>query len=451
MMASSSKHTEWILETIDHLRRRKARPDLERICHVVRRRFGLSAAETEAKLEKLVDAETVIKVDYKGSTSYRNAAKWRKSMLGCAVLNSTSVSVKIIEAILDISKAQISAIEANQAPSDGGAEEPALSSREKVAQYATEVGVSLDSLSSWLKDRCDGFSNLKSPLTVVLKREIDAGRVERLMSCNYVITPAQMADVDEIGVRPLRTVRKSSDPKTDTSSDDQLTPVARNSFSDESSNDLKLTIKVEPVKVTPAPQTPLVPQTPHQPARRGRPPKNRSQGPNAPGASTATNTNSHSKVPVTYQITSRVVGRGGKARVWFSPRNLSPDSGYSPRNLSPDSGYSPRNLSPDSGYSPRNLSPDNGYSPRNLSPDNGYSPRNLSPDNGYSPRNLSPDNGYSPKNLSLTLATSLETFPLALATALETFPLTLATALETFPLTVATAIYWTHSILIADP
>ncbi|KAI8786736.1 atherin isoform X1 [Biomphalaria glabrata] len=285
-MASNSKHTEWILETIDHLRRRKARPDLERICHVVRRRFGLSAAETEAKLEKLVDSEIVIKVDYKGSTSYRNAAKWRKSMLGCAVLNSTSVSIKIIEAILDISAAQINAIEANQTPNDG-ADESQLSTKVKVAQYATEVGVSLESLSKWLKEKCEGFDSLKSPLTVILKREIDAGRVERLMSNSYVVSRAQMAEVDENGIRPLKTVRKT-EPKADTSSDDQLTVVNKHNYSDESSNDLKPTPKLEPLKIA-------VP-APHQPARRGRPPKNKSQEHNSPGTPTSQGSSSHSKL-----------------------------------------------------------------------------------------------------------------------------------------------------------
>ena len=84
---------EWILETIDQLRKRKARPDLERICHMLERRHRVAASQTEACLEKLVDAEIVMKVDYKGNTSYRNSAKWRRSHLGGVVLNSTSASL----------------------------------------------------------------------------------------------------------------------------------------------------------------------------------------------------------------------------------------------------------------------------------------------------------------------------------------------------------------------
>ncbi|CAJ1075222.1 sterile alpha motif domain containing 1a [Xyrichtys novacula] len=72
---SESKYREWILDTIDSLRSRKARPDLERICRMVRRRHGSEPDRTSAELEKLIQEQTVLKVNYKGSISYRNAAK----------------------------------------------------------------------------------------------------------------------------------------------------------------------------------------------------------------------------------------------------------------------------------------------------------------------------------------------------------------------------------------
>lgn len=72
---SESKYREWILDTIDSLRSRKARPDLERICRMVRRRHGSEPDRTCAELEKLILEQTVLKVNYKGSISYRNAAK----------------------------------------------------------------------------------------------------------------------------------------------------------------------------------------------------------------------------------------------------------------------------------------------------------------------------------------------------------------------------------------
>ncbi|CAL8286740.1 unnamed protein product [Boreogadus saida] len=72
---SDSKYREWILDTIDSLRSRKARPDLERICRMVRRRHGSDPDRTCAELDKLIQEQTVLKVNYKGSISYRNAAK----------------------------------------------------------------------------------------------------------------------------------------------------------------------------------------------------------------------------------------------------------------------------------------------------------------------------------------------------------------------------------------
>nr|CAD7463095.1 unnamed protein product [Timema tahoe] len=72
------KNQDRILEAIDQLRRRKARPDAERICNFVLRRFSVNTQDTKADLKRLVDADIVVKVEYKGNTSYRNAAKWSR-------------------------------------------------------------------------------------------------------------------------------------------------------------------------------------------------------------------------------------------------------------------------------------------------------------------------------------------------------------------------------------
>ncbi|XP_067135328.1 zinc finger protein ubi-d4-like [Centruroides vittatus] len=68
-----------ILNTIDQLRKRKARPDLDRICHMLQRNYGLNSSIVQTELDKLIVEDRVIKVDYKGNTSYRNAAKWSKA------------------------------------------------------------------------------------------------------------------------------------------------------------------------------------------------------------------------------------------------------------------------------------------------------------------------------------------------------------------------------------
>lgn len=75
MSGNEIRHRERILEAIDQLRRRKARPDINRICNFMMRRFSVNAMEAKADLQKCVDNHIVLKVEYKGSISYRNAAK----------------------------------------------------------------------------------------------------------------------------------------------------------------------------------------------------------------------------------------------------------------------------------------------------------------------------------------------------------------------------------------
>lgn len=69
------KNRERILEAIDQLRRRKARPDIQRICNYLFRRFSVSSSEAKSDLEWCVANNFVLKVEYKGNISYRNAAK----------------------------------------------------------------------------------------------------------------------------------------------------------------------------------------------------------------------------------------------------------------------------------------------------------------------------------------------------------------------------------------
>ncbi|XP_051572444.1 uncharacterized protein LOC127451642 [Myxocyprinus asiaticus] len=71
----SEPYREWILGSIDSLRSRKARPDLDRICRMVKRRHGSDWDRTRSELDKLIEEQAVLKVNYKGSVSYRNAAK----------------------------------------------------------------------------------------------------------------------------------------------------------------------------------------------------------------------------------------------------------------------------------------------------------------------------------------------------------------------------------------
>lgn len=72
---NSIKNRDHILEAIDQLRRRKARPDIQRICNYLFRRFSISSVEARSDLQRCVENDIVLKVEYKGNISYRNAAK----------------------------------------------------------------------------------------------------------------------------------------------------------------------------------------------------------------------------------------------------------------------------------------------------------------------------------------------------------------------------------------
>ncbi len=61
-----------ILEAVDALRQRKCRPEREAIAHYVLRKYGVPFQEVFSELENIVDQEELIKVEYKGSTSYRS-------------------------------------------------------------------------------------------------------------------------------------------------------------------------------------------------------------------------------------------------------------------------------------------------------------------------------------------------------------------------------------------
>lgn len=65
-----------ILGCIDRLRKRKARPNADRICQMMKLQYNTRASETKLCLRKLVESSLVACVDYKGNFSYRNPNKW---------------------------------------------------------------------------------------------------------------------------------------------------------------------------------------------------------------------------------------------------------------------------------------------------------------------------------------------------------------------------------------
>ncbi|CAG5117281.1 unnamed protein product [Candidula unifasciata] len=90
---------EWILEAINHLKHRKARPDLSRISLRMKRKYQMSFAQTKKLLESLIECGIVVKAVYKNNTSYRDVSQWKKGRLGGQILNSNKMLKRFIRAI----------------------------------------------------------------------------------------------------------------------------------------------------------------------------------------------------------------------------------------------------------------------------------------------------------------------------------------------------------------
>ncbi|OWF52006.1 Histone acetyltransferase KAT6B [Mizuhopecten yessoensis] len=154
---TSVKDRDTILQIIDQLRMRKARPDLNRICHMALRRYGTKHLDTEVQLEKLVDLGIVVKVDYKSNVSYRNATKWKKKPFGRKLLNSNSTNKNIrtaIKALLEL-----------------GSE---------------DVGASAKDIEKWLLAETESRLT-KNQLLIAIGRDVDNGGLKKLSNGNYAL------------------------------------------------------------------------------------------------------------------------------------------------------------------------------------------------------------------------------------------------------------------------
>ncbi|KAL4236641.1 hypothetical protein ACF0H5_005026 [Mactra antiquata] len=175
-------HKEWILNIIDQLRKRKARPDLERICHFIERKHGMGRKETEAHLEKLVDKGIVIKVVYKRGTSYRNATKTRKRTYVSNVLNSNLASNKINEAVQEILKERRRERASISAASDNDDNEPMVIDTDD-CDYDDDEGVTSKDIETWL--RTNGVDIGPYPVHWAVQREVEAGGLSLLSNGTY--------------------------------------------------------------------------------------------------------------------------------------------------------------------------------------------------------------------------------------------------------------------------
>lgn len=78
---SVSNIKDYILEAIDRLRLRKARPNIDRICFYVQRHYAVQRDVVTFELDRLVRAGVVLQVIYKGNVSFRNPSSRSKSAL----------------------------------------------------------------------------------------------------------------------------------------------------------------------------------------------------------------------------------------------------------------------------------------------------------------------------------------------------------------------------------
>ncbi|XP_074657747.1 uncharacterized protein LOC141910814 [Tubulanus polymorphus] len=222
MTPQPTKQQEFILGAIDQLRNRKARPDLEHISRFVQRRYGLSFVDTQNAIESLVSLGLAIKVDYKGSASYRNAAKWKKKYLSAdEKINSTQTRSDLYQAI----KAIVSDGKVMSVDDDGGdaigSDPPDAGPDRDANRHEEEIGASYSEIEQWLEGNAESSSWLKTHLSMALAREVESGNIERLANDRYVLrhdelpatpsapptTPPPAAEPD----KPLQTIPAADD------------------------------------------------------------------------------------------------------------------------------------------------------------------------------------------------------------------------------------------------
>ena len=180
---SAAKYKDAILESIDQLRKRKARPDVERICHMVERKHGLSLEDTKTDLGKLVEEGIVVKVEYKGNTSYRNAEKLKTSKLVNVQQNANNVKDILYRAIIALTE-----------PGEDGRREKRL-------------GASVKDLQKWIlrEDASEKIAKTRFRLQLALHRAVDANVLLRLANGKYVLSGVNRngkAKVDEAASPP---------------------------------------------------------------------------------------------------------------------------------------------------------------------------------------------------------------------------------------------------------
>ncbi|XP_050024150.1 histone acetyltransferase KAT6B-like isoform X1 [Dermacentor andersoni] len=186
-MPGTPKHKEIVLDTIDQLRKRKARPDFERICHMLYRRHGLSKAEVQEELDLLVDSEAVIKVDYKGNTSYRNAAKWVRFNKSLSSDTGAAAAAAATAVAVGCGGPQPTTFKVSRAIGDA-VRDLWFTSKQSI-DAADAGGVSAAELDAYLQAR--DFKCTKGALELGIDKELASGRLVRLPSGKFAPSEAE--------------------------------------------------------------------------------------------------------------------------------------------------------------------------------------------------------------------------------------------------------------------
>lgn len=170
------RNREYILEAIDQLRQRKARPDRDRICSYVGRRSGSDSRSIIADLERLADEQVVVKVEYKGNISYRNAAKWSK--------------LSVHKSRIEVELSDLNKLESMQDESERMSFLLRCAITELVCRDPDYLdhGVPVFELEQYLKTKDSEFF-ARISFNVVLSRETKAGTVVKLENGNYLLGP----------------------------------------------------------------------------------------------------------------------------------------------------------------------------------------------------------------------------------------------------------------------
>lgn len=161
---SEIKYKNQILAAIDHLRSRKSRPDINRICKFMLKCYKVAPKDTTADLKRCLKEKSIFKVDYKDNVSYRNAAKWRKR---------SNQNNKMAASIATGERRVITSAIATLIYQD---------------QSYLENGIAFDDLVSAAGSQGSKYS--KKQLETIVNKELSSGSLVKLQNGNLALGPA---------------------------------------------------------------------------------------------------------------------------------------------------------------------------------------------------------------------------------------------------------------------